>query len=470
MQNSNIITSPKKTGELRDDIQGFRAFAVVAVILFHVNRDWAPGGFVGVDIFLVISGYLISSIIIFKKEKGGFSFGRFYLSRASRILPAYLFLLFAVTFIVAILFTQNDFRFFQESLWPSLLFNSNNYFANFGDYFAPNSNELPLLHTWSLAVEMQFYLLLPLFLIFIKRQLLKPAIWVILVSFTTYVTYQIYYQNDAQNMYFSLLARIPEFLFGTLVAASTIGNTWSATKKNVVAILGLVMMIGSVFFIDKSTPFPGVVSFIPVIGIGLVIAAKSSFINKLFSIPVLVWIGGLSYSLYLWHWPVLAIIRYYYGVYELNFVQLFMFSILTILFSYFSFRIIENRFRKRVSTVTNLVQLSALVLITVVVIKIGDDINLKLVPPLNDLYTQYANKQDICHGKVQESCMRGSIDSSESFLVIGDSHAAQLNYFFNIIGNKNEQSYEILTASSCVTIPDFDTSMLPEWSRESCLS
>jgi len=146
----------------RNDIQGLRAIAVLAVIFFHVNKNYLPGGFVGVDMFFVISGFLIGSIIFRQKLARQFSFVEFYKARYRRIVPAYLAMVSIVSILAAILFVPKDFAFFWQSLKSTLYFSSNQYFSEFGDYFGPSSHELPLLHTWSLAIEMQFYLLLPI--------------------------------------------------------------------------------------------------------------------------------------------------------------------------------------------------------------------------------------------------------------------------------------------------------------------
>ena len=138
--------------EYRADVQGLRAIAVIGVILFHANRNFLSGGFVGVDVFLVISGFLIGGIVLRKKSEGRFSLSDFYLDRLRRIVPAYLVMLAAVTFISALLLTPKDFKLYWASAKSALFFASNTYFAGFGSYFAPSGHELPLLHTWSLAI------------------------------------------------------------------------------------------------------------------------------------------------------------------------------------------------------------------------------------------------------------------------------------------------------------------------------
>lgn len=146
--------------QFRPDIQGLRAIAVLAVIIFHLNPAWLPGGFVGVDIFLVISGFLIGSILLHKKSAANYGLANtlsyFYRSRFKRIAPAYYTTLIVVSLLAAVLFLPADFKIYKAGLETAAWFNSNNYFATFGDYFAPVSYEQPLLHTWSLAVEYSF--------------------------------------------------------------------------------------------------------------------------------------------------------------------------------------------------------------------------------------------------------------------------------------------------------------------------
>ncbi|MGL4925367.1 MAG: acyltransferase family protein [Plesiomonas shigelloides] len=150
----------------RKDIQGLRAIAVLAVMVFHLNPNWLPGGFfIGVDVFLVISGFLITSILLHKKSSASYSLTEtlkyFYVSRFKRIVPAYFVMLIVVALLAAVFFLPSDFNTFRKGLEKAAWFTSNRYFASFGDYFAPANYEQPLLHTWSLAVEIQFYLLAP---------------------------------------------------------------------------------------------------------------------------------------------------------------------------------------------------------------------------------------------------------------------------------------------------------------------
>lgn len=166
--------------KFRNDIQGLRALAVIFVFVFHLSNRFLPGGFIGVDVFFVISGYLISKIILSKLEKNDFSLKEFYISRLKRIVPAYYFLLIVVWVAFFFIFINADIGKFKLSHFWATIFNSNYYFANADNYFGASSNENPLLHTWTLGVEMQFYLFLPL-LLFIRNRKLLTAILCLLV-------------------------------------------------------------------------------------------------------------------------------------------------------------------------------------------------------------------------------------------------------------------------------------------------
>lgn len=205
----------------RPDIQGLRAIAVLAVILFHFNPAWLPGGFVGVDVFLVISGFLITSILLHKKNRPDYRLAGtlryFYSSRLKRIVPAYFAVLVLVSLLAAVLFLPQDFAIYRKGLNSAAYFNSNNFFAGFGDYFAPANHEQPLLHTWSLAVEIQFYLLVPLLVLLAPPKVLKWLFAALLFGLTAVAEYRLRVLGIQQATYYSLYARLPEFFAGGLV-------------------------------------------------------------------------------------------------------------------------------------------------------------------------------------------------------------------------------------------------------------
>jgi len=334
----------------RSDIQGLRAIAVLAVMIFHFNPALLPGGFVGVDIFLVISGFLIASILFNKKEQTNYqpiaTLKYFYVSRYKRLAPAYFTTLVVVSLLAAVLFLPNDFATYTEGLEKAAYFNSNNYFSNFGDYFAPASYEQPLLHTWSLAVEVQFYLIAPFIFLLLPRRVHSWLLPLSIIALTAYAEYQLRYVGKEQATYYTLSARLPAFLIGAWVALLT-SNTNKLEKGNrfnpYLVCLALALIL-TAFWLPKMTGyFPGIAGLIPILGAALLILNQTKNpVSKFLSNRTLVWLGTLSYSLYLWHWPVLAIIRYYTGAELLNWQYSLVFIALTLSLAAASYYWIET--------------------------------------------------------------------------------------------------------------------------------
>lgn len=462
--------------EFRADIQGLRAIAVLGVILFHANREWLPGGFVGVDIFFVISGFLIGGNIIQKKSKERFSFIDFYLARARRIAPAYFVMLAAVTFCAAILFTPKDFSVYWQSAKSSMYFGSNVYFSNFGDYFAPSADELPLLHTWSLAIEMQFYLLLPAMLVLLPERMTKSVIVLLILALLLFGVFQV---NDGSKKaaYFSLLVRMPEFLVGVFLALLARSRVWKdrltslGKRKDWLVMLGLLLILYSFVTIHEESNFPGVLIAIPCVGAALVIAGHGGRWTSVLASAPMVWVGGLSYSLYLWHWPTFAFVRYCIERYQI--MQSMLAVLLVVVgLSYVSYRFVEGPFRGKGWFVGVHLRRSLLLLVAIAVpIIVSQRVNTAVELPLPVSHTRYADPSTICHGRIVRDCIRGSPLSNRSpVLVLGDSHAAQLNLFFDRLGEQTGKQFRVITASSCVTIPNFDVDRIADYSRSDCRS
>lgn len=258
--------------QFRPDIQGLRAIAVLAVIIFHLNPALLPGGFVGVDIFMVISGYLIASILLQKKAKPEYrlatTLSYFYTSRFKRIAPAYFATLILVSLLAAVLFLPADFSIYRDGLKKAVWFNSNNYFAGFGDYFAPANHEQPLLHTWPLAIEVQFYLLAPFIFLLISRKWLRWLLPIAIVLLTAHAEYRLQ-QGIQQATYYSLLARLPAFFIGGWVALLIAKNNYN---KGVWFSCFAVALITFAFGIPKPTGhFPGIAGLAPAIAAALLI-------------------------------------------------------------------------------------------------------------------------------------------------------------------------------------------------------
>lgn len=304
----------------RPEIDGLRAIAVLAVLVFHLNPDWAPGGFVGVDVFFVISGFLITSIIVRTQAESRFSFADFYLRRIRRIAPAYFVVVLASLAAGCLLMLPADLKQLAASAGWSAVSLPNVYFWLHLDtgYFATDSNQFPLLHLWSLGVEEQFYLVWPLMLLaglrWVPRQFQQGLLVLLIAASFTYAHQQAL--ADPSFAYYMLPTRAGELALGGLLA--TLRPVRDATRSQhplfeAVALLGLLLIIGSIALLDGNTRFPGWYALPACAGAALIILADSQR-HCLLLAPLrsslLVGIGLISYSLYLWHWPILAFLRY----------------------------------------------------------------------------------------------------------------------------------------------------------------
>lgn len=464
-----------RSNSFRPDIQGLRAIAVLAVMLFHFNPVWLPGGFVGVDVFLVISGYLITSILLDKKAQPDYRLGStlryFYFSRMKRIAPAYFVMLVLVSLLAAVLFLPQDLATYKKGLNQAAWFNSNHYFAGFGDYFAPANHEQPLLHTWSLAVEIQFYLLAPFLVLLLPTRALKWLLAILLIGLTAMAEYRIRVLGIQQATYYSLFARLPEFFAGALVALS-IRSSGGWGLKPWFSSLGLALVLASAAVQPLLGPFPGFAALLPVFGAALVLQRPAQgMAGQVLASKPMVWLGKLSYSLYLWHWPVLALLRYYTGSQLLDIPFSLLFITLTLLLATFSYYWVETPLRAHHIRFKHTLAFSLLVGAVLATSPSMAKINQTLSPlPLPVEYLRYADAATICHGQIVGDCLKGDLSSSKEVLVLGDSHAAMLNLFFDQLGKELGFKARIITASSCITIPRFDYQRLPEWAHKPCLA
>lgn len=297
----------------RPDIDGLRAIAVLAVIAFHASPGLVPGGFVGVDIFFVISGYLITGLIIHGIANGNFSLAHFYARRIKRILPAYIVVALVTLAFSSYLLIPNDYIFYTTSLAASWAFASNIFFSMLSwGYFGQRTEEFPLLHTWSLSVEEQFYFIFPILLILLVRYCKRQLVPALLVSGLLFAAASEFKTGEVKS-YFLLTARAHELLIGSLAFfISQRFRVQSTHAANALALLGATLILGSLFLIDSGTAFPGINSLYPCLGAALLIHACQSenIITPVLKSKPLVFIGLLSYSLYLWHWPIFSFLKY----------------------------------------------------------------------------------------------------------------------------------------------------------------
>jgi len=298
----------------RPEIDGLRAVAVVPVILFHAGFTTFNGGFVGVDVFFVISGYLITSLIIGDLATGTFSLAEFYERRARRILPAlFLVMLCAIPFAWQWML-PGQFKDFIQSLIATATFSSNVLFWSETDYFAGPAAAKPLLHTWSLAIEEQFYILFPVLLMILwKFARRAPAILLSILAIVSFATSVWMTYNFPSAAFYLLPFRAWELLIGALCAIHLARETpaLSLALRQTLGASGLALIVAAIFLYDPNWPFPGYWAALPAVGTALLIlfATSGTLTNRLLCSAALPKIGLISYSAYLWHHPIFAFLR-----------------------------------------------------------------------------------------------------------------------------------------------------------------
>jgi peptidoglycan/LPS O-acetylase OafA/YrhL len=340
--------APGEAPKYRPDIDGLRAIAVTSVVLYHAGLPWLPSGFVGVDIFFVISGFLIGGIIYRDVTARRFSYANFYARRAKRILPA----LFAVVAFVVLagllLTTPTELAQIGASATTALLALSNMFFWWTSDYFAQSAKLKPLMMTWSLGVEEQFYFVFPVILLMMRRLARSTVLLVLaalsLASFalSIWLTY-----NWPDAAFYILLNRAWELGAGALLAISTIDRRPGPSGSGVqgAGIVGLAMLCLSIVAFGEDVPFPGYVALLPVVGTVLIIWAQESWVNqRILASRPLVAIGLISYSWYLWHWPLMSFARIVSPVAPSP-AAMAMVTVLSLVLAVLSWRFVEQPFR-----------------------------------------------------------------------------------------------------------------------------
>lgn len=348
MHSSSIEVSNHST-RYRPDIDGLRALAVVPVIMFHAKLGFG-GGYVGVDIFFVISGYLITSLILKEIDGDGFSLVTFWERRIRRILPALLVVVLATVFAGWLLYLPSDFVSIGQSVLAQAALISNVFFFRHTGYFADAADTQPLLHTWSLAVEEQFYVLFPLLLVGLARfkrlSIAQTIAGLAVGSFALSVVGSYHHQSAT---FYLLPTRAWELMVGAFVAAIPRRQIRTQWVSETAGLSGLALILYSIVFYTFETRFPGLAALPPCLGAALVIFsgdAKPTFVGRALALRPIVFIGLISYSLYLWHWPLLVFSKYISletQSWKLRCTLLAASLVLAIL----SWRFVETPFRRR---------------------------------------------------------------------------------------------------------------------------
>jgi len=462
--------------QYRPDIDGFRAIAVLSVVFFHSNIkpfeiDFFSGGYLGVDIFFVISGYLITKIILQELLKKGkkFNYLHFYERRARRILPALFFIiLVSIPFAYYILLPQHLLD-FAKSIFGAIFFFSNYHFIA-SDYYDVDAILKPLLHTWSLSVEEQFYIIYPLFLVFLfknfRKYLLNIFILIILISI---ISAQLLGVFDPSTNFYILTSRIWELFCGASISIIQMSNTNKDNKysklKNFYSILGFTLILMSIFFFNAQTHHPSFYTAIPIIGTVLVIyfSNKNYFITKCLSSKVLTKIGLVSYSFYLWHFVFFSLGKHAY-IYHDKVSKKHILLLLAL--SFFSYYIIEKPFRNKnkISSRSLILILSFLIIIltssSFYLINNYDKKNEQLKTLNSFIQNQTPNNLSIdgelCFAS-KEFCVYEAKNSIKSVFIVGDSILEGLSPDLKTRLLKDGYNVVMMNNSLCHFMPEFNS-------------
>lgn len=455
----------KENIKFRYDINGLRAIAVLAVVIFHFNHSWLPGGFAGVDVFFVISGFLMTKIIMKGIEDRTFNLFKFYVARANRIIPALAMLCLILLVFGWFYLTPDDYRLLGKHVISSLGFFSNVIYWLESGYFDSVAYEKWLLHTWSLSVEWQFYIIYPVILIALNKVLtfenLKKFICVATIAGFGVSIYVTLYWPDSS--YFLFHSRAWEMMLGGIASLYTFNLKDSNKKK--VELLGIALIISSYAFISSDTPWPGYMAMLPVFGAFLILVSNrqdSVFTNN-FVFQV---IGRYSYSIYLWHWPIVV-----YGYYTVEHWWVIGFP-LSLMLGALSYKYIESIRFPSYSSWFDLYRLKPLwslcivsVLSCLVYLTIGFNVSYRAIAntPESKILDKYNNyemdptglflkcnmaEQILANGKpvVFDECIN---KSTQGIFLWGDSHMGALSTGLR----ENIHSgipFSQLTSSGCV--------------------
>jgi peptidoglycan/LPS O-acetylase OafA/YrhL len=441
----------------RPEIDGLRAVAVVPVVAFHAGFGGFAGGFVGVDVFFVISGYLITSLLMEDLEQGRFSIADFYERRARRILPA-LFLVMALSVPLAwILLPSAEGRDFALSMGAVALFSSNFLFWQQSGYFDAAAEERPLLHTWSLAVEEQYYVLFPLFLWFAWRHG-RWQVWV-LISFVAAISLGLaewgWRSYPAANFYLAP-SRVWELLAGSMAALFLMSG--ERTQSNFMSLLGVAAVLLSIGTFSDATPFPSAYTLLPVGGVVLLVVfcGPDTWVGRILGSAPFVGIGRISYSAYLWHQPLFAFYRVGFPAAQDDRIYLAL-SVASMLLGYISWRFVETPFRNRSRfSRKQIFSLSlagtlCFVLLSAAWNRIGSTGQADLL--LTDEFMEekraerFSMRRQLCRQRGGRARCDLPVDGKINVLIVGDSHGVDaLNILHFALQERAEQVHMAMSA------------------------
>lgn len=453
----------------RSDIDGLRALAIVPVLLFHAGFTSFSGGYVGVDVFFVISGFLITSILLKDIRNNTYTILDFYERRIRRIFPALFAVLLFVLVVAPFALLPDDYNFLPKEVAGALLFVSNIVSWRKSGYFSSDAEERPLLHTWSLGVEEQFYIFAPILLFFIISTLKKKPDLFLLAIFVPSFLLSIFLTEPKPSMAFYLLpSRAWELMAGSLLALNRVPKSRNTSLNELIALVGLFAIVGSVFLFDSSTIFPGYAAALPVFGsVCIIFAAEKTLVGKLLSLKPVVFIGLISYSLYLWHWPLIVFFRNWNLLIEGS--GRWLVVAVSLVVATLSWRFIERPFRHRAAfPAKRLYKVSACGLAILMIAGVAtwskggwpDRFDARTQSFIS-AHQDFSSARSTCHfgegvPKTSQYCHFGSAKPTAA--VWGDSHGVEIS---RALGDNNVSLYQI-TYSACPPALGFQLDVRPD--------
>ena len=454
----------------RPDIDGLRGLAIISVILFHAELAIFSGGYIGVDVFFVISGFLISQILLKDFQARHFSLTRFYVRRIRRIFPA-LFTVLLVSSAVALwLLFPVELKAYGKSLLAATLFVSNYYFMFDSGYFTYPAETKPLMHLWSLAVEEQFYIVFPLYLYLLQRFFKRRLGVITLLMLIASLLYSVLMINSVpMDTFYSAPARAWELLLGCVLAIYPKKSPFNSALANVLTIVGVSAIVYATLFYNNRTIFPGLTALLPVVGSALIIYAADSdrnLVGWLLGSKLFRYTGLLSYSLYLWHWPVFVFYKMY-AVRELSDTESMLLIVVTFVFSALSWKFIEQPFRQRrrlkpqkvvFLTAAGVMYGSAFFAVVLVVGQGFPDryshrINKILAVANDDPKRNFCERMSANADKALKVCYLGDFKQAKaSFAVWGDSHGEAILPAINLSAKRLSHKGVFVGKGGCLSL------------------